>query len=225
MAKFPPAATKLLLAEAYEVEVPAGRTIYQELHVPRHAILSLVISGVARTYVTSAEGRRVTLRYSRAGAVLGLPSTIAQGAPVGVQAMSDCRMLHLPTQTFRHVAQTDVTVSWATCEELTNQIFVSAETLSSNVFGTVRSRVARHLLDLASIESHGTIVALSQQDIADSIGSVREVVARVLKDFSGAGYVKRARAGIALLDTEALAEIAHGIERRGDADPAPEGPG
>src|SRR5262249_29826769 len=54
-----------------------------------------------------------------------------------------------------------------------------------NTFASVRQRVARHLLDLATsrLEASRTLTALvSQQDLANSVGSVRGVVARVLAD-------------------------------------------
>ena len=41
---------------------------------------------------------------------------------------------------------------------------------------------------------------MSQQDLADAVGSVREVVARVLRDFRAAGLVSTATDNIHVLD-------------------------
>ena len=49
----------------------------------------------------------------------------------------------------------------------------------------VRQRVARHLLDLATSRpdaSRTLTASVNQQDLANSVGSVREVVARVLAE-------------------------------------------
>ena len=55
--------------------------------------------------------------------------------------------------------------------------------IPGSAFATVRQRVARHLLDLASATQLGSRlkVTISQQELADSVGSVREVVVRVLR--------------------------------------------
>jgi CRP/FNR family cyclic AMP-dependent transcriptional regulator len=71
----------------------------------------------------------------------------------------------------------------------------------------VRQRVAAHLLDLASDHQppDGRLVALvSQQELADAVGSVREVVARVLRDLRVAGIVATAPDSVAILDPARL---------------------
>jgi CRP/FNR family transcriptional regulator, cyclic AMP receptor protein len=44
----------------------------------------------------------------------------------------------------------------------------------------------------------------SQQELADAVGSVREVVARVLRDFRAAGLVATGPDGVHILDPPAL---------------------
>jgi CRP/FNR family transcriptional regulator len=76
---------------------------------------------------------------------------------------------------------------------------------------TVRQRVARCLLDVA-VDEHrdGTLVArLSQQELAGQVGTVREVVVRVLRELRDAGVVRTERDEIVVLDPGHLsAEIA-----------------
>ena len=70
-------------------------------------------------------------------------------------------------------------------------------------FGSVRQRVATHLLDLASDRQRpgGRLVArVSQQELADAAGSVREVVARALRDLRAAGMVATAADRVVILD-------------------------
>jgi DNA-binding IscR family transcriptional regulator len=66
----------------------------------------------------------------------------------------------------------------------------------------VRQRVARHLLDVASTHQQGAalVAPLRQQELADATGTVREVVARVLRDLRDAGLVETTRAGVRILD-------------------------
>jgi CRP/FNR family transcriptional regulator, cyclic AMP receptor protein len=78
-----------------------------------------------------------------------------------------------------------------------------------NAFGTVRQRVAAHLLDLASdqqVPGGELVAAVSQQELADAVGSVREVVARVLRDFRLARLVATSADAVHLLDPAGLHE-------------------
>jgi CRP/FNR family cyclic AMP-dependent transcriptional regulator len=98
-------------------------------------------------------------------------------------------------------------------EGLTRVLFHLERVLAGNVFGSVRQRLIRHLLDLAgetaSAGGNPSLVArVSQQQLADAIGSVREVVARVLRELRSEGLVETGPGGIRLCDPAALeAEI------------------
>jgi CRP/FNR family transcriptional regulator len=71
----------------------------------------------------------------------------------------------------------------------------------------VRQRIAAHLLDLASTQQRpqGDLVAhVSQQELADAVGSVREVVARVLRDLRLARLVATSPDRVHILDPTGL---------------------
>ena len=103
-------------------------------------------------------------------------------------------------------ARRDPRVSWAIAEELNRRLYDTLEHTAVNAFGSVRQRVAAHLLDLASAQQHprGRLVArVSQQELADAAGSVREVVARVLRDLRAAGIVATASDSVVYIGTAA----------------------
>ncbi len=64
-------------------------------------------------------------------------------------------------------------------------------------------------LDLAVDEQQDQllVVRANHQELADAVGSVREVVARTLAGFRTAGYVATQTDGIRLLDPYALAHL------------------
>lgn len=87
------------------------------------------------------------------------------------------------------------------------------EQTAVNAFGSVRQRVAVHLLDLASDgqRPQGPLVAhVSQQELANAAGSVREVVARARRDLRVAGVVATEADRIVILDPERLYEASGG---------------
>jgi CRP/FNR family transcriptional regulator len=209
LAEIPDNAAKALMAEAWEAEVHAGDQIHPELYKPRPPHLLLVLAGIVRVYRTSPEGRQVTLRHGRTGDVIGTPSVVANAAPAGVQAVTVSRILHLPVDTFRSLAQRDAAVSWAMTRELARSLFGIQERLAHHIFATVRARVARQLLDLAQEDVPGRLaVHASQQEVADAIGSVREVVGRIMSALREEGVVERRRDAVIILDQEALRSMA-----------------
>jgi CRP/FNR family transcriptional regulator len=105
------------------------------------------------------------------------------------------------------MARRDPRVSWAIAEELNRRLYEVLEQTAVNAFGSVRQRVAAHLLDLASGRQRpgGRLVAhVSQQELADAAGSVREVVARALRDLRVAGIVATAADSVVILDPARL---------------------
>jgi len=59
---------------------------------------------------------------------------------------------------------------------------------------------------------HGTVIATTHQGLADELGTVREIVTRLLKRFERAGWLRLGRERIELLDAAALRQLASGIE-------------
>jgi CRP/FNR family transcriptional regulator len=93
---------------------------------------------------------------------------------------------------------------------VTERLYEVLEAFAGSAFGTVRQRVARHLLDLATARESGAMLLapVSQQGLADAVGTAREVVARTLHDLRLAGLVETERNGIRLLDPDRLSDVA-----------------
>jgi CRP-like cAMP-binding protein len=72
--------------------------------------------------------------------------------------------------------------------------------ISDSAFMSVRQRIGCHLLDLASEQQHGAelVARISQQDLAEAVGTVREVVVRVLRELREDGIVETGRTGLRL---------------------------
>ena len=74
--------------------------------------------------------------------------------------------------------------------------------------------VAFHKLDrrvAAALLGRGRVVALTHQQLADEVGSVREIVTRVLRGLADAGWVQLARGSIEIVDPGALRQLAAGV--------------
>ena len=91
------------------------------------------------------------------------------------------------------------------------QIFAERMTVLTNLASdlsllTVRSRLARFLIDLA--DQHQFAGGWTQDEIAAHIGTVRDVVGRLLRDFESQGIISRDRQRIIILDHEKLSQEA-----------------
>jgi CRP/FNR family transcriptional regulator len=189
LARLPPEVRDGLRAEGERADYPAGTTVYRAGSAAQAA---LVVRGLLRVFLTSAEGRQVTVRYARPGDVLGIAVLVGGPASTSVQAVEPSSVFRISARTLIAAARRDPRVSWAIAEELNRRLYEVLEQTAVNAFGSVRQRVAAHLLDLASAQQHprGRLTArVSQQELADAAGSVREVVARVLRDLRVAGIV------------------------------------
>lgn len=204
LGKLPAGLVDRLLAEGERTDYPAGTTVYREGSAPRAV---LVVQGLLRVYMTSAEGRQVTVRYARGTDVLGIAVLVGGPVNVAVQALAPSSLFRIDARTLTRTAHQDARVAWAMAEELNRRLVETLQQAAINAFGSVRQRVAAHLLDLASAQQRpqGHLVArVTQQELADAVGSVREVVARVLRDLRLAGIVATAPDSVVVLDAARL---------------------
>ena len=196
----PVATIESLISRGRVVEYPAGQTVYVEADAER---LAVVMRGLLRVYMHAADGRQVTVRYVRAGDLLGVPALIAGPAPVFVQAVTSGAAFFFDVAQVKRAALADASLAWALAEESVHRLYDVLEELAGNTFASVRQRVARHLLDLAASRSDAsrTLTApVNQQDLANSVGSVREVVARVLAELRAEGLVRTSPGRVEILD-------------------------
>jgi CRP/FNR family transcriptional regulator, cyclic AMP receptor protein len=193
-----------LRAEGDRADYPAGTTVYRAGDDPRAA---LVVRGLIRVFLSSPEGRQVTVRYARPGDVLGIAVLVGGPADTSVQTVEPSSVFRISARTLTAAARRDPRVSWAIAEELNRRLYDVLEQTAVNAFGSVRQRIAVHLLDLASDEQRlrGRLEAhVSQQELADAAGSVREVVARALRDLRMAGIVATTAESVVILDPARL---------------------
>ena len=76
-------------------------------------------------------------------------------------------------------------------------------------FQQLDQRLAQALL------GHGPALATTHQALADSLGTVREIVSRLLNRFERSGWVRLSRERIEVLDCQALRALASGAQRGG----------
>ena len=166
-----------------------------------------MVTGLIRVYMASSEGRQVTVRYAR-------DSTSWESRSWWVGRSTSARRplrRRVSSASTRErsieAAREDARVAYALAEELNRRLDDTLQQTAINAFGSVKQRVASHLLDLATAQQRPEarlVAQVSQQELADAVGSVREVVARALRDLRGAGIVATSSDSVLILDAARL---------------------
>jgi CRP-like cAMP-binding protein len=117
-------------------------------------------------------------------------------------ALVESRILVLSPGTVRALAERDIRVTRALLRETSARVAEYINELETSTFGSLRQRLARHLLDIAAEQQTGPLLVAqaSQQDLAGAVGTVREIVVRILRDLRSEGLVRTGRGCVELLD-------------------------
>jgi CRP/FNR family transcriptional regulator, cyclic AMP receptor protein len=203
-----PDAASQLLAGSRIIEARGGRTIFPVAQrTPR---VGMVLRGTARSFLTASDGRQLTVRYARRGALVGKFWDLSgDHAPLGTQAVTDCTVLEFDVDAFSRCAATQVSMASAIADALARRLEDIYATVGDSAFGSIRQRIIRHLLALAQPASRDTeaTVQVSQQQVADAIGSSREVVSRQLAELRSEGLIRTGPRVIELLAVDRLAAL------------------
>ena len=188
--------------------VYAGEILYTEGE--EAGGLWFVESGAVRLYAADADGREQTLQIVPAGASFNeVPFFDLGPEPATAQVVEDGVLLHLAVerrdQVLRAVPELAIAAAASFAFRL-RQTIALVEDLS---FRQVGGRVARVLLQ--AVAPHPGVGAgsegrtLTQQEIAEMVGSSREVVARSLRQLEREGLIRLEHGRIVLLDRAGLA--------------------
>jgi CRP/FNR family cyclic AMP-dependent transcriptional regulator len=170
--------------------------------------VAMVHSGTLRAKVTSWDGREVTTRYITSGQFTALPAMLTDGAPSSVDSVTTSEVSVLNPTTFRRLMRTRAELSYAVAVYLAESTYEAVLHLEDNIFGSVQQRVSKHLLEMATPVANGLVVQTDQTELANAIGSVREVVSRALKKLSDTGAIRRYRRQIWIEDPALLRTLA-----------------
>ena len=188
-----------LLANANHMKVPCGALMFDE-NQPCMGF-PLVISGSARVIKSSPSGRELHLYHVLPGETCILTSScLLSNAPYQArgEALEDLELVVLPPGTFK--------LLFGQLELFRNQVFNRFSERLTELMNLVTAvafqKLDQRLAALLLAKQHP--VAMTHQAIADELGSFRELVSRLLKDFEHKGWVRLERGQIHVLDSGAI---------------------
>ena len=197
-----PAIAERILAESSLVRAPAGSVLFDARQPCRG--FPLVLEGSARVSKSTPGGREILLYRVEPG----------QGC-----ILSGGCLLGDTDYTARAVAESD-SVLLSIPPALFQSLMVDAEPFRRFVFGMYGERladvmalveeVAFRRLDVRLarlLAARGPVLETTHQKLADELGSVREIVSRLLRGFEERAWVRLERERITVLDRAALAAL------------------
>ena len=183
---------------------PAGSVI----HSREQACLGLifVVSGEARTFMLSEEGREITLYRLSPGDmdVLSASCVLSQITfETQLVADTDCTLYVLPAVTLSALKDENIHVRCFIFEKLGNRFSDVMHGMQRILFTRVDVRIAEYLRDTVR-ETGSATVHITHEQLAREINSSREVITRILKQFEKTGAIKAGRGRIEVLEASLL---------------------
>lgn len=173
----------------------------------RDCLGALVIQqGVIRLSLTSEDGREATIARMTAGEVCVLTASCMLSAitfDVQVQAETASSALVIPVQLLSRLKGENLYVENFVYKSAVERFSDAIRAVEQMLFMTLEQRVVSYLLDESARLGSDTI-QVTQERMAQAIGSAREAVTRTLKKLSEAGAVELFRGGVRLVDRKAL---------------------
>jgi len=189
------------LSNAKLVTLKAGTLIFDELQ-PCNAF-PFILSGNIRVYKQSVHGRELSLYNVTSGdACVVTAGCLLGDEPYNASGIvkTDSMLVMMTSDDFENL--------------LTSRVFREFifSLFSKRILGLMQlvEEVAFQKLDrrLASILlRQGRYIKVSHQELADELGTVREMITRLLNSFSDTGVITLGRGRIEILDESALKDI------------------
>lgn len=166
----------------------------------------MIRSGVVRLFLSSQDGREATIARMTEGEVCTLTASCTMPTTefnIRVQAESEVEALVVPALCLSGLVRENLYVENFMYRSATQHFAHVLEAVEQMLFFSLEQRVAAHLLDEAARLGTDTL-RVTQEQVAQAIGSAREAVTRTLKKLAAAGAVEVFRGGVRLTDKRAL---------------------
>jgi len=162
--------------------------------------LYVILSGHVRIYLDDPQGREITLRTLSPGAAFGELAMLSEGArAANVATLEKCQLSVISKDGFMKCLDQNPRIALTIIQLLIQRIREMTDDISTLALLDVYGRVAK-VLTREATECDGKLMTqpLTQQAIANMVGSSREMVSRILKDLRTGGYISLAEKRIIL---------------------------
>lgn len=187
------------------IERQAGRKRYRRNtiiieHGDDANALYLLVQGRVKVYIVGDDGKEAVLGEKGPGSYVGELALLAGGKrSASVETLADSDFLVLTRQAFDQIIVDHPAIALQLLRDLAGRLCELSEDVSDFALLDVYGRIAKLLQNSAVEEGRVMTGRLTHQDIADRVGSSREMVSKILKDLRLGGYIEIEKKRIVLL--------------------------
>jgi CRP/FNR family transcriptional regulator len=181
------------------LEIEGGRTLFEV--GDQCEGLGLVVEGCVRVSCVSESGRELVLYRVRPGQTCTITASCIltdRPFPAIGSIEEDTSALFIPTNGFRFLLAESPPFRDFVFNIFTERVDHLMELVNEVAFNRLDARIVAKLIEL------GPVIALTHQQLADEVGSTREMVSRILESLADRGSLRLGRKRIEVLDPEAL---------------------
>jgi len=206
----PPAVLKQL-SMLPVLEMPGGTQVFETR--TRCRGFPIILSGVVRVFRHLANGRRIELYrvtpdevcILSLGCLLGGSAYPAAGVTLGAT-----RMIVMPPDLFNECLAVDgqfrTAIFRALGDRLVHTMELVEEVATLRLDVRLASALLAHARDVKAADN--PLIAVTHQELADELGTVREMISRLLDDFADQGMVELGRGRVRISDSGKLQVLA-----------------
>jgi CRP/FNR family transcriptional regulator len=204
LAGLPAASLARLLAPGAPLHIPAGAEIFSERQPCRG--FPLILEGRIKVVKLAASGRELLLyRVAPGGSCIITSSCLLGRTDYNARGIAETplTLLAIPAPDFAALLVEHPPFRDFVFHLFAERIAELMQLVEEVAFARLDQRLAKALL-----AKNGAVLGITHQQLADELGSVREIVSRLLKGFAAQGLVALGREQVTLLDRDGLQKIA-----------------
>ena len=154
--------------------------------------LYFLINGLVKIFFVSEDGKEIVFGEKGPGSYVGELGLLAGSKrTASVQTLEDSEFLVLTRESFERILSEHQDLALILLRDLARKVCEVTENISAFALLDVYGRIVK-LFNASSEERQDglhVVSRLTQQDIADRVGSSREMVTKILKDLKIGGYI------------------------------------
>lgn len=168
--------------------------------------LVVVENGRIRAFILSADGKEITLfRLTEKDICILSAACLFKNVnfTLSLDCEKDSTIYLIPTIVFEELSHNNILVKEYLLEHMASRFSSAMWVMEQFAFGSLSKRVASFILEQTLLDGSQTL-CITHEGIAKNIGSAREVVSRMLKDFEKDKIISMSRGKIRIRDLEKL---------------------
>lgn len=196
----------LLLHDCRFKNIEKGEILF--IQADKSEAVYIVRNGSISIALISPDGREMVINEMRSGDMfgeLGILTNLPRSTSAVVRSKGE--LLLIPSETFLRVLECEPQFARRLLDLLAHRLQRSGERESALAFMDAQARLARLLLELDKLEQEKGYITISQEELANRTGLIRQTVAKALGKWRRSGWLITGRGRIMVLDHKALEEM------------------